>query len=111
MKCVPTEEDKSILLEIHDGSCGSHIASRTFVGKVFKFGFYWPTALADTEDLVRPCLGCQYFAKQIRITMHNLITTPPSWWFACWSLDTIGPLPTAPGGFTHVLVVVDKFTK
>ena len=23
----------------------------------------------------------------------------------------IGPLPTAPGGFTHVLVAVDKFTK
>ena len=22
-----------------------------------------------------------------------------------------GPLPTAPGGFTHVLVAVDKFTK
>ena len=23
----------------------------------------------------------------------------------------IGPLPTAPGGFTHILVAVDKFTK
>jgi hypothetical protein len=23
----------------------------------------------------------------------------------------VGPLPTAPGGFTHILVVVDKFTK
>ena len=23
----------------------------------------------------------------------------------------IGPLPTVPGGFTHILVVVDKFTK
>jgi len=23
----------------------------------------------------------------------------------------IGPLPTAPGGFNHILVAVDKFTK
>ena len=23
----------------------------------------------------------------------------------------IGPLPTAPGGFTHILVAIDKFTK
>jgi hypothetical protein len=42
---------------------------------------------------------------------HNLITIPPSWPFACWSLDMIGPLKTAPGGFTHVLVAIDKFTK
>jgi hypothetical protein len=40
-----------------------------------------------------------------------LITIPPSWPFACWSLDMIGPFTTVPGGFTHVLVAIDKFTK
>ena len=28
-----------------------------------------------------------------------------------WGLDMVGPLKKAPGGFTHLLVVVDKFTK
>ena len=28
-----------------------------------------------------------------------------------WGLDMIGPLKKAPGGFTHLLVAVDKFTK
>ena len=78
MKCVPTEEGKGILHYIHDRSCGSHAASRTLVGKAFRFGFYWPMALADAEDIVRRCPGCQYFAKQIHVPTHNLITIPPS---------------------------------
>ena len=28
-----------------------------------------------------------------------------------WGLDMVGPLRKSPGGFTHLLVVVDKFTK
>ena len=28
-----------------------------------------------------------------------------------WGLDMVGPLKKSPGGFTHLLVVVDKFTK
>jgi hypothetical protein len=111
MKCISTEEGKDILQEIHEGFCGNHAASRTLVGKAFRSGFYWPTALADAENLVRRCLDCQYFAKQNHMPAHNLITIPPSWPFSCWSLDMIGPLPIAPGGFTHILVAVDKFTK
>ena len=47
----------------------------------------------------------------MKVPAHNLITIPPSWPFACWGLDMIGPLTTAPGGVTHVLVAIDKFTK
>ena len=28
-----------------------------------------------------------------------------------WGLDMVGPLKRGPGGFTHLLIVVDKFTK
>jgi IS30 family transposase len=28
-----------------------------------------------------------------------------------WGLDAVGPFRTAPGGYKHILVVVDKFTK
>jgi transposase InsO family protein len=33
------------------------------------------------------------------------------WPFAVWQLDMVGPLRQAPGGFTHLLVAVDKFSK
>ena len=86
-------------------------ASRTLVGKAYRSGFFWPTAVSDLEDLVRRCPGCQFFGKKTHVPAHNLITILPSWPFACWSLDMIGPLTVAPRGFNHVLVAVDKFTK
>jgi hypothetical protein len=58
MKCVRLEEDREILQEIHEGMCGNHAASRTLVGKAFRSGFYWPTALAHAEALVRWCTNC-----------------------------------------------------
>jgi hypothetical protein len=111
MKCVPQEEGKDILEEIHKGVCGNHASSRTLVSKAFRRAFYWPTALGDAEELVRRCQGCQYFTKQQHVPTYKLVTTPPTWPFACWGLDMIGPLLTAPGGFNRVLVAIDKFTK
>jgi hypothetical protein len=64
MKCVPREEGKDILEEIHKGVCVNHATSRMLVSKAFRRAFYWPTALGDAEELVRRCQGCQYFAKQ-----------------------------------------------
>jgi hypothetical protein len=28
-----------------------------------------------------------------------------------WGLDLVGPLQKAPGGYTHLLVAIDKFSK
>jgi hypothetical protein len=53
------------------------------------------------------CQGCQYFAKQQHVPAYKLVTIPPTSPFACWGLDMIGPLPTAPGGFNRVLVAID----
>jgi hypothetical protein len=63
MKSVSMMEGKEILEEIHKGMCGNHAASRTLVDKAFRSGFYWPTALADAEALIRRCTNCQFFGK------------------------------------------------
>jgi hypothetical protein len=111
MKCVTGEDGYDILWEIHDGVCGNQAASRTLVGKANRASFWWPTAMSDAKDLVRRCQNCQFFGKQSHIPAHNLITITPSWPFACWSLDMIGPFTTASGSFTHTLVAIEKFTK
>jgi hypothetical protein len=67
--------------------------------------------LGDAEELVRRCQWCQYLAKQQHVSAYKLVTITPTYPFACWGLDMIGPLPTAPVGFNRVLVVIDKFTK
>jgi hypothetical protein len=34
-----------------------------------------------------------------------------TWPFAVWGMDLLGPFKKAPGGLTHLLVAIDKFTK
>jgi ribonuclease HI len=58
MRCITQEEGRELLTEIHGGECGSHSSSRTLVGKAFRHGFYWPTALQDAAELVKSCEAC-----------------------------------------------------
>jgi hypothetical protein len=111
MKCILQSEGLQLLAEIHSGECGCHATSTNLVGKAYRSGFYWPTAVTDAKDLVKRCKGCQFFDKQQHLPAQDLRTIPPSWPFAMWGLDAVGPFHTALGGSKHILVAVDKFTK
>jgi hypothetical protein len=58
MKCVPQEEGKDILEEIHKGIYSNHASSYTLVSKAFRRSFYWPTTLGAPAELIRRCQGC-----------------------------------------------------
>jgi hypothetical protein len=106
MKCILRSEGLQLLAEIHNGECGCHAASANLVGKAYQSGFHWPTAM-----IVNRCKGCQFFAKQQHLPAQALRTIPPSWPFAMWGLDSVGPFYTTLGGYRHILLAVDKFTK
>jgi transposase InsO family protein len=110
-RCVPIPQGRELLRDIHAGVCGHHAAPRTLVGNAFRQGFYWPTAVADASEIVRTCEGCQFYARKINLPAHVLQTIPIMWPFAVWGLDIVGPLRKAPGGYTHLLVTMDKFSK
>ena len=110
-RCIPIPEGREMLRDIHTGVCGHHAAPRTLVGNAFRQGFYWPTAVADATEIVRTCEGCQFYARQMHLLAHTLQTIPITWPFAMWGLDLVGPLQKVPGGFTHLLVAIDKFSK
>ena len=111
LRCIPQEEGQALLADIHGGTCSSHVASRALAGKAFRQGFYWPTALADAERLVKSCSACQFYAKNINQPAQALQTIPLSWPFAVWGLDIVGKLPKAVGGHQFLFVAIDKFTK
>jgi ribonuclease HI len=69
MKCILRSEGLELLQEIHGGECDNHAASADLMGKAYKSGFYWPTALDDAQELVRWCKGCQFFAKQQHVRL------------------------------------------
>nr|CAB3503789.1 unnamed protein product [Digitaria exilis] len=90
-RCILIPEGKELILDIHVGVCGHHAAPRTLV--------------------VRTCEGCQFYARKTHLPAQALQTIPITWPFAVWGLDLVGPMAKAPGGFTHLLVAVDKFSK
>jgi hypothetical protein len=110
-RCITVEEGRNLLKDLHSGACGHHAAPRTLVGNAFRQGFYWPTAVSDAIKLVRSFKGCQYYARQTHLPAHALQTIPITWPFAVWGLDLVGPLKRTTGGFTHLLVAIDKFSK
>ena len=81
------------------------------MGNAFRQGFYWPTAVTDAIDVVRTCEGYQFYAQKTHLPAHALQTIPITWPFVVWVLDLVGPLQKVPGGFTHLLVAIDKFSK
>jgi hypothetical protein len=111
MKCILRSEGLQLLVEIHSGECGCHAAFTNLVSKAYRSRFYWPTTVTDAKDLVKRCKKCQFFAKQQHLPAQALRTIPPSWPFAMWGLDTVGPFRTAPGVYKHILGAIDKFTK
>jgi hypothetical protein len=98
-----------MLDEIHVGQCGVHPTLRTLVGKAFRSGFYWPITKNDEAELVQKCEACQFLSKQQHLPTQQLKTILVTWPFTCWGW--IGSFKKAQGGYTHILVAIDKFTK
>ena len=84
---------------------------RALAGKAFRQGFYWPTVLADVEQLVKTSDACQFHAKNMHQPAQALQPIPLSWPFAVWGLDIVGEFPRAVGGYRYLIVLIDKFTK
>jgi hypothetical protein len=95
MKCITPDKGCAILQDIHAGICGSHTGARSLMGKAYRQGFFWPTAMFDTDSLVHWCGGCQFFASQKHIPSHQLQTIPITWPFSTWGLDLVGPFKKA----------------
>nr|CAD41156.2 OSJNBa0064M23.1 [Oryza sativa Japonica Group]CAE03267.1 OSJNBa0011J08.22 [Oryza sativa Japonica Group] len=111
LKCVSSDDGGHLLLDIHEGICGSHAAGRILVGKAFRQGFFWPTALKDACDMVQGFEACQFHSKHTKLLAQALQTISLTWPFSCWGLDILGLFPRGQGGYRFLFVAIDKFTK
>jgi len=62
-RCIPIEQEKCLLIDIHGGVYGHHAVPRTLVGNAFQQGFNWLTMVADAEHIVCTCERCQYYTR------------------------------------------------
>jgi hypothetical protein len=81
------------------------------VGKMYQQGFFWPTTVFDANYIVQRRDGCQFFGREKHVSSHQLQTIPITCPFSTWGLNLVGPFKKAQGGFTHIFIAVDKFTK
>jgi hypothetical protein len=61
MKCISREEGIQLVHYIHNYICRSHLSRRSIIGKIFRHGFYWPTAKDDVMEIITKCKDCQFF--------------------------------------------------
>jgi hypothetical protein len=111
LKCLSRTEGIELMKEIHAGLCGSHIGSRSLLGKVFRQGFYWPEAALDASELVQKCENCQKCARDQKKPSSLTQLIQPTWPLQRWGLDLLGPLPPTQGNLKYVVVAVEYFSK
>ena len=100
-----------MLKEVHEGICGNHIEARSLAAKTLRQGYYWPTMLKDTTELVKKCKICQEHAQISHLPSELLTSITSPLPFQQWGLDILGPLPIGKGQCKFIVVGVDYFTK
>ncbi|GAU44771.1 hypothetical protein TSUD_138830 [Trifolium subterraneum] len=109
--CVSNTEACKIIKEIHEGSCGSHIGSRSLAGKVMRADFYWPNLHDHAQRHVRTCDKFQRYSNLHHAPGEPLKSVLSPWPFYMWGVDILGPFPTSTAQARWIIVTVDYFTK
>ncbi|GKV23293.1 hypothetical protein SLEP1_g33040 [Rubroshorea leprosula] len=65
----------------------------------------------DAQNYVKKCPTCQFNADDIYMPSERLSSLISPWPFAQWGVDLLDPFTKGKGGCTHLIVVVDYFTK
>ncbi|XP_072062145.1 uncharacterized protein [Arachis hypogaea] len=72
LKCVKPGDTEYILREIHEGCCGHHIGGKTLAQRIIRAGYFWPTVIRDSMQLVKNCDKCQRHANIHQASPHQL---------------------------------------
>lgn len=107
--CVPPELREKVLVEEHDDAL--HLGADKTIALVKK-KYYWPKLTEDVRSHIRKCTICKQ-SKPSNQSQHpemgrQRLTTKP---FQIIALDFIQSLPRSKQGNSHLLVVMDLFSK
>ena len=109
--CVHPKASESLLEELHEGVCGSHIGGRSLSHRAITQGYWWPDMQKEAQEYIKKCDQCQRFMSNIHQPGGVLNPLSSPWPFAQWGLDIVGPFPKVVGNKKSLLVCTDYFTK
>ncbi|XP_072066966.1 uncharacterized protein [Arachis hypogaea] len=85
--------------------------SQPLAQKIIRAGYFWPTVIRDSMQLVKNCDKCQRHANIHQAAPHQLSIISAERPFGTWGIDLVGPFPTAPGQLRYLIVAIDYYTK
>lgn len=76
-RCLAPPDADYVLCEIHEGICGNHSRELSLANKAIRVGYYWPTMLKDSMNMVRSCDKCQGNMTIQRLPAENMTRLAP----------------------------------
>ena len=78
LRCVDAKEDEKMLVEVHDGSFGTHANGHAMARKILRAGYYWLTMENDCCIHVTNCHKFQAFADNVNASLVplNILAAP-----------------------------------
>jgi len=111
LTCVSGDECTRIMLELHEGICGSYVGGRSLASKVIRAGFYWPSMREDCVRYAQRCKQCQRHVDWHKAPPEELRSIYSPWPFHTWRVDILGPFPLAIRHMKYLIVAIEYFTK
>ncbi|XP_019173389.1 PREDICTED: uncharacterized protein LOC109168965 [Ipomoea nil] len=111
LRCLYPDEARSIMEEIHEGTCSAHQGAFAMSRRAILQGYFWPKMAKECADYARSCETCQHFqvAPRQPATSYTPISSVIP--FSRWGVDLVRALPTGSGKRKYFIVAVDYFTK
>ena len=109
-RCVPDEEQQSVLNFRHPLSCGGYSLGKKTAAKVLQSRFYWPTLFKDAYEFSKTHLRCQGMgnnSKKDMMPLNSILVIEIS---DVWGIDFMGLFPPSFDN-EYILVVVDYVSK
>jgi len=109
--CVHLEASETLLEELYEGICESHMGGRSLAHRTLTQGYWWPGMQKEAQEYVKKCDQCQRFAPNIHQPGGVLNPLSSPWPFAQYGLDIVSPFPKAARNKRYLMVGTDYFTK
>ena len=98
------------IARVHNATVG-HLGVERTIYKLTRLNQTWPSMRTDVVSFIKLCDCCQKLSR-IRVPIHTSRFTTASYGLMNkLSMDCMGPFKTTEGGYTHILVIIDNFSR
>ena len=104
LSCIEKLEVDILLVDLHAGLAGGHYSGETTSHKVLREGYYWPTMLKYTYNIVRKCEPCQKCVGKLRNPAFPLQPVIVQYPFQQWGMDFVSPI-SPPSSLQHKYIL------